>query len=917
MLPFRTMCAAASVLLITLAGCTSDNASSPTGTGPAGTAGAAGGTVPGGTAPTTVFAQGCPQANQSVARTLDAASGLQGTRAVGGEGDYLLANDKAAFVISAPVSEQAPQRTWYHYGGIVVDAAAIEGCKQVAPDEVDEIGLVVGTLNINDFTASILRTFRGEKVEVLNDGADGQAARVRVTGTDDYLQLIEYQLIRAAAEADKPKPLSKPFGLRIEVDYTLDPGDAALQITMRIIAETAGPRAFLGAALVTWGDAVEPIHRPESKVDVASFGLDLGVPWQVAQGDTGSYAFAATKATQAIAAISGVNAFIDVNQALEAPLVVDEVGDTKEMTFLLAVSPTDANRATQALLEQDADLGPGVATLRPIAGTTVDPAGQPVGDVQIDVQMRRDGGEWGTYDVAASDAAGRFELSAAVLQDAKGADPDVRLRFVAKGRAPVVVDVPTGTAGSVAPAVPDTVALGPAGAIDVAVTHDGGQDLPARLTLSQDGKVVQTIDAAKRGAQPVPPGTYDVVVSHGYEFDRVETTVEVPEDGRAAVTAELKRTVDTDGWIAVDTHVHAAPSTDSSVLPERRYLDAAVTGVEVVVNTNHEVIEDLGPELQASGLAAWVAAITGQEVTASSPEHTTMFPVTPDGSIRGGNPLWYGLGLNEIYAAEQKRGASIRGLNHPTGYLDLIKWDPVTSTPGLTDASILGLGPDAETWSWDFEQVELQNGTQAVLGSEADDDGIFDFWQGAYNHGKRITAVAASDAHGINLGDVMTYVRVPDDDPARITPEQVVEAIKNGRAVLSTGAFAEVEIGTAGPGDLAKVGGRSADVSLRVQAARGIDVSTVQVFANCDLVATVPIPAGDGAVRFDDIVKVDLPADANITLLGFGAAPLTTPFHDADPVRVPRFTTNPIFVDVDGNGTFDPPGDKTCSYPRT
>ena len=40
------------------------------------------------------------------------------------------------------------------------------------------------------------------------------------------------------------------------------------------------------------------------------------------------------------------------------------------------------------------------------------------------------------------------------------------------------------------------------------------------------------------------------------------------------------------------------------------------------------------------------------------------------------------------------------------------------------------------------------------------------------------------------------------------------------------------------------------------------------------------------------------------------------PFHDADPRRVPRFTTNPVFVDVDGNGKFDPPGDKACAYPR-
>jgi hypothetical protein len=33
-----------------------------------------------------------------------------------------------------------------------------------------------------------------------------------------------------------------------------------------------------------------------------------------------------------------------------------------------------------------------------------------------------------------------------------------------------------------------------------------------------------------------------------------------------------------------------------------------------------------------------------------------------------------------------------------------------------------------------------------------------------------------------------------------------------------------------------------------------------------------------------------------------------------DPLVTPRFTTNPIFVDADGNGRFDPPGGKTCTY---
>jgi len=897
------------VLVSLLASCTSEDSSKPPGS--SGTAIEQG--VGASTAP---FGQGCPKSEQSLARRLDQSAGrMPGARVVGDTGDYLLANDKAAFVISAPVSAEMPQRTWYHYGGIVVDAGPVDGCKMASPDQIDEIGLVLGTLNPADFTSSILRSFRADKVEVVNDGADGKPAVVRASGVDDTFQLIEYQLIRVAVEAGKEKARSKPFGVRIEVDYVLDPGDPVLKTTMRIVADTDGHRSLMGAALVTWGDEVEPIHRPDSKVDVSGFELDLGVPWQLAQGTKGSYAFAASKATQAVASISGVNAFIDVNQALQSPLVLEKAGDTKDMTFLLSVSPTDANRATQALLRTDAELGPGAATQVPVEGTTVDGSGAPVGDVRIDIQMRRDGGEWGTYDVASTDASGRFTASIAVLDDAKGAKPDIRLRFVAKGRNPVLVEVPT-SGGASPPAIPDRVTLGPPGVIDASIVDGAGKEIPARLTLWKGGELAQTIDTPHSAELAVPPGTYDVVVSHGFEYDRVESQVVVPEGGKAQLQAKLERSVDTAGWVTLDTHVHSAPSTDSSVLPERRYLDAAVSGVEVVVNTNHETIQDLGAQLKASGLSSWVNAITGQEVTASLPEHTTMYAVTPDGSVRGGPPMWYGHGLGEIFALEKQRGAGVRGLNHPTGYLELIRWDPVTNKPGIDDASFLGLDPGSKTWSWDFEQVEVQNGAKPVLRSNADSEGLFDFWQGAFNHGKRITGVGASDTHDLDIGEVMTYVRVPDDNPASITPEQIMEAIKAGRAVISTGAFADVKVAGAGPGELAPAKGTAVEVSLRVQAARGIDVSSVQVFANCDLVATVPIDSKDSGVRYDGVVKVDVPADANITVLGFGASAMPRPFRDSSPSRVPRFTTNPVFVDANGNGTFDPPGDKSCSYPR-
>lgn len=239
----------------------------------------------------------------------------------------------------------------------------------------------------------------------------------------------------------------------------------------------------------------------------------------------------------------------------------------------------------------------------------------------------------------------------------------------------------------------------------------------------------------------------------------------------------------------------------------------------------------------------------------------------------------------------------------------------MTGTAGLEDPTLIGLQPGAELWSWDFEQVELQNGPEPVLSSNSDDDGLFDFWQSSFNHGERITAVGASDVHGRGLNSVRTYVQVDNDDVADVGTEAVVDAITNGRAVLSTAAFAEVDVESAGPGETAVVEG-PVPLSLKVQAAPGIDVRTLRIFANCDQVAEVAVQESDEPVRFDEVVELDLDADANITVLGFGERPLPRPFDDVDPLRVPRFTTNPVFVDVDGSGEFDPPGDKSCSYPR-
>ena len=59
------------------------------------------------------FADGCPRAGLARARTIDRPDlGVWGPGALGDEGDVLLSNDRAAFVITAPEDDDA----YYYYG---------------------------------------------------------------------------------------------------------------------------------------------------------------------------------------------------------------------------------------------------------------------------------------------------------------------------------------------------------------------------------------------------------------------------------------------------------------------------------------------------------------------------------------------------------------------------------------------------------------------------------------------------------------------------------------------------------------------------------------------------------------------------------------------------------------------------------
>lgn len=815
---------------------------------------------------------------------------LFGDDALGGPGDAVLVNDRAAFVISDP---QNP-KTYYSYGGIPIDAVALDGCAQAVPERFGEMGFVLGQLDIGDFEASQLRMFRGDAIEVVAEGSASEPAIVDVHGTDDRFWLIELELMRRQLADGTPKYLGDPWDLDVTVRYTLAPGASAL--TADVTLESDAPDGFLVGTVLFPSDHADEIAGRTGDISIGGFTLDSGVPWFVsaAAAGRGATAIAMPGAAMARTKIAGVTAMIDARQAL-SPLPVGP-GLSATQRFAVAAGPADANSATAAMCAFGGEIIPGVpCELVHRAGTVRDDAG-PVPDALVDV-MLADGDGWSAIDRVRTDDAGHFEAD--VL-----ASRDVAVRARMDGRDP----------SAVTPWTDDVrVAIGSVGTITATVLEDL-TPIPARLTLSRDGDR-RTVDIGPEATKvPLPPGSWDVSITRGYEYEPVHTTVESP--GTLEVT--LERVVDTIGWMSFDGHVHTEASPDSRVLRADRARNAAAVGLEVVVDSDHEVVADLSPGLDEAGVAPWVATVIGEEVTASSPEHTQAWPLVPDGTVRGGPVDWKGKSLGQIFAAERARGAQVVTLNHPRigcNYFCLVGWDRVTGEATLDDPAALGLPAEEPLMDWDFDAVEVMNGPRDILlhDDRPDRTGFLDDWLAMINLGHRVTGLGTSDSHDPeDIAWPRTYFASPTDEPAAFDDALLVDAVLAGRAQISAGAFARVSANGADIGELAT--GADVDLDVLVQAIPEIDVDRIVVLANCDTIADIPATDPDAVVKLDARVAVHLDRDASLVVLGFGTGSMPDGLPDYDPTGVPRVVTNPIYVDVDGNGRFDAPGGKTCAY---
>ena len=394
----------------------------------------------------------------------------------------------------------------------------------------------------------------------------------------------------------------------------------------------------------------------------------------------------------------------------------------------------------------------------------------------------------------------------------------------------------------------------------------------------------------------VRPGTYDLVVARGPEYELYTEQVTIAAGTFVARQVQLTRAFDSDGWVAGDFHLHAAPSTDSGLPIDQRVISAAAEGLDVAVATDHNFVTDYTPFIAANGLESWLVGITGIELTTFEMGHFIGFPLRVDpGSTRGGEFVWAGQPPKKLFDQLHndlalEPGKSIVDIAHPRqqvlGYFAQFFIDSLTAQP-YTPTGIIGVfapyGDEfrPENFSYDFDALEVITANHfedihtfrapdplpmgpfpdpqptagaVVVGKDGRPSfpGVVETWFTMLDHGLRPTALGASDAHHL-LGDepgyarTMVYVGAGKDVPGGFTRGDVVDGIKAHRAVATNAPLIEMTIGGQMIGDTVIAKG-DVVVDIHVHAPSWAQVDHVVVYQGNGgtVAADLPVPADQG-----------------------------------------------------------------------
>jgi hypothetical protein len=430
----------------------------------------------------------------------------------------------------------------------------------------------------------------------------------------------------------------------------------------------------------------------------------------------------------------------------------------------------------------------------------------------------------------------------------------------------------------------------------------------------------------------LPGGQYQVYATRGPEFslEQAELTVEAANDAVLEINAPV-RVVETPGFISADFHVHSGPSFDTVFAPSKRVATYIAEGAEVLVATEHETVFDFQPIIDELGVGDRVVTVTGTEITGEVPSqrapytlgHANAFPVEMQphvfrrGAFANENRRWREV-IDDLRARD---GVSVIQLNHARAddrfapgspawaeewsgdrgtYFDHLgvgtPFDAGTPIDEGSNARLIEADDVTGTRDIDFDAMEVLNG----YAKEAD-VALRRDWLSLVAQGYSLTATANSDSHTPREQVAMprNMVAMTDDTLEGFDQDLMVEAVKAGRTYGTTGPMLNVTLDGKGVGET--FAGPQGELTVLVAAAPWVNVSTLDLIVNGELIQSMDISAGEPlglrmAFEKDSFVVVEVKGEAS------------DDYSAVYPRLRPYAFSNPIYVDADGDGVWTAPG---------
>ncbi len=404
----------------------------------------------------------------------------------------------------------------------------------------------------------------------------------------------------------------------------------------------------------------------------------------------------------------------------------------------------------------------------------------------------------------------------------------------------------------------------------------------------------------------IPPGTYLIYAARGPEYTYDQKIVEIMAGDNKTLDFVIEKTVDTTGLISVDPHLHTQKSDGNMLTPER-LRSCIAEGLEVAISSDHNYIEDYHTVLNEKELDKYLAVIYGNEITISGLIHYNSYPLKyrPEeedhGAIDPVSPTVTPL----FERSRTKDPESLLQVNHPRsgtiGYFNQHKLDPETAAYAL------------DNFDTNFDVLEVLNGPYY---HSANAESIRD-WFNLLNRGYYFPLVGSSDSHGIDRsepGYSRTYVLYDGQTGPGLDQAALIAAMKKGRSFASNGPLVAVHVNnTYTYGDTCTDTDGQVDLKIRVQRAPWIHLGEVRLIINGKRKMGYPIQ-GEKAEAQDLTFTLDVPLekDASLVVEVMGKSGLYPVMQrptsgQVESAILAYALTNPVFVDVDGNGRFDPP----------